>query len=64
MFSYSKTMATLVNYMCKSFVKLPLLINSRRNVSKTVHIDINNRSDDRANPKARNLLHNYSAVSI
>lgn len=35
-----------------------LLIDSTRNVRKTVH------DDDRANPKARNLFDNYSAVSI
>ena len=35
-----------------------LLIDSTRNVRKRVH------DDDRANPKARNLLDNYSAVSI
>lgn len=41
-----------------------LLINSTRNVWKTVHVDVNNRGVDRANPKARNLLDIYSAVSI
>ena len=35
-----------------------LLIHSTRNVWKTVHVDVNNRSVDRANSKARNLLHN------
>ena len=35
-----------------------LLINSTKKAWKTVHVDVNNRSVDRAISKARNLLHN------
>ena len=35
-----------------------LLINSTKKAWKTAHVDVNNRSVDRAISKARNLLHN------